>query len=76
MPCPTCDHSLHMVTDGVFHCPRCGTMLGGYADGSAAVPALVLRCRRLEAMHFLWLKSEWHSLGIAEAIHPPGERPT
>ncbi len=68
---------MHGIGHGMFHCPRCGTLQGCYADGSVTVPALVLRCRFFvqavigdsdEALH------RWRTLGIAEAIDVPQDR--
>lgn len=86
MACPTCDHTMHGVGHGVFHCPRCGTLTGCYADGSASVPSLVGRVRKLigtakghadtltypEARAFLaYLEVE----GVTESVFKPEERP-
>lgn len=61
----------------MFHCPRCGTLVGAYADGSATVPALVGRCRAFEwtiTGRYAAHANEWKSLGIAESINIPGNR--
>jgi hypothetical protein len=77
MVCPTCDHTLQSLGHGLFHCPRCGTLVGSQADGSADVPALVKRCRgfqrefrgSVEYHTTLWIR-----LGIHECIDTPAER--
>jgi hypothetical protein len=51
MPCPTCDHTMHLVIDGIFWCPRCGTLNTRYDE--ASVPKLVGRCRKMETTYFL-----------------------
>lgn len=88
MSCPTCSHSMHGLAVGAYWCPRCGTLVGGCADGSAAVPKLVERCRAFEgslrrcpdATHtvaevFHGFQLAWRALGIAEAVNPPEGRP-
>lgn len=83
MICSTCDHTMHGIGHAMYHCPRCGTLAGCYADGSVTVPALVERCRAFGAMianapgaiPVSILKSELHRLGVAEAIHKPADRP-
>jgi len=62
----------------MFHCPRCGTLVGCYADGSALVPALVARCREFgRALRHVARppdERDWHRLGIDEAIATPAQR--
>ncbi len=89
MPCPTCDHTMEGIGDAaarrIFHCPRCGTVkIETYTGDPNAwavdvfVPKLVQRCRDFaermpkEAAFGRW--SDWHRLGIAEAIDPPARR--
>ena len=83
MSCKTCDHTmvcLGQIQDGdrYFWCPRCGSLkrvvpadVGGGEDTDA--PRLVDRCREFEA----WCPQgdKWVTMGIAESIHVPGERP-
>ena len=77
MACPTCSHAMASVGSGIFHCGRCGTLIGCYSDGSAVVPKLVERCREFSAG---WDENDpaailWHRLGIAESINVPANRP-
>lgn len=45
MACPTCDHTLQRVNEGVspvtFWCPRCGTIKTGGSFEEASEPKLV-----------------------------------
>lgn len=80
MACPTCDHTMHGVGHGLYHCPRCGTLVGAYADGSAFAPALVGRVREYEKLVYsdatlIRHRQEWNQLGLAEAVRKPGDRP-
>ena len=74
-----------------FLCPRCGTLkveIDGAAEAVVYVPKLVERCRKYavtvlpEASRFGHeipgevVRSEFHRLGITEAIYRPEERPT
>lgn len=84
MSCPTCSHTMQCLWnddgDGVFHCPRCGTVQW-FEDShptKVIVPKLVERCRTFEATitgvcaeHSF----QWKSLGVAESIYRPEERP-
>lgn len=76
MPCPTCDHTMQLITRGVFWCPRCGTLkVNGQED---AAPMLVERCRQF-TWHSAWrlaphLAAEWNRLGIEESIKTPENR--
>lgn len=90
MACPICDKTLIplgccLITDQPIHwCCVCGFILP--KDGDAIEPLLIGRCRKFEEIlanaHrgpaadvvLQILRSEWHRLGIAEAIHPPEER--
>lgn len=83
MACGTCDHTMHSVGYGIFHCPRCGTLAGVYCDGTVTAPALVAKCRafgaalwRVAAAHreTLELWRHWLGLGLEDAIFTPGER--
>jgi ribosomal protein S27E len=76
---------------GIFWCPRCGTVTFGHGPhdlGMGGVPSLVQQCQAFEGglirtprdAHtmqevFGGLQASWRSLGIAEAIHTPGNRP-
>jgi hypothetical protein len=76
MPCPTCDHTMQQLTNGVFWCPRCGTLRRDGVDEFSIdmQPMLVKRCRQFTQDNgegWEW-KKLWHRLGIQEAIHPPG----
>lgn len=91
MPCPTCDHTMHViVTDyaGMRHslCPRCGThtvdhigyggIPGAVSRISTWVPKLVERCRKLRATVTDGADAcEWDRLGVMEAIYKPEDRP-
>lgn len=46
MACPTCDHTVQMIAQGVFWCPRCGSIssFNGLTTKSDS-PKLVERCR-------------------------------
>lgn len=79
MACPTCDHTLEGVGNGVFHCPRCGTMVTrGLGELVATVPKLVTRCREfgrtMSADEDAMLLTLWVGLGIDESIYLPAER--
>jgi hypothetical protein len=78
MPCPVCSHTLDGISHGMFHCPRCGTLVNCPAVGDVCVPALVRRCddfaRRLSPDRDALLLQRWHSLGIAESIATEHER--
>jgi hypothetical protein len=78
MPCPTCDHTLNGIGYGMFHCPRCGTLVGYHAHGSAMMPALVGRLRELKKMirncTAATIFQEWNRLGVNESILPEKER--
>ena len=79
MSCPTCDHTMHGIGYGMFHCPRCGTLTGAHADGSVTVPALVERVRTFYDLHYEELRMDqraaWHRIGIGEASDAPDDRP-
>ncbi len=88
MSCPTCDHTMERLTVGYFLCPRCGTVrvVGQGTEAgvtlAVVVPQLVDRCRDFEALTITngclshQAQDErvvlWE--GIAESIHPRGEK--
>ncbi len=80
MACPTCYHPMQCLDHAraLFWCPRCGTLLDRDTPISITTPMLVLRCRDFaermpkEAAFGRW--SDWHRLGIAEAIDVPARR--
>lgn len=84
MPCPTCDHTMHLlVTDPngirIHHCPRCGTVSSGEYDAepSVYVPKLVERCRKFEVLVIEGYSKGpecWNKLGIRESINTPENR--
>lgn len=41
MSCSTCDSTMQSIVDGLWHCPRCGTV--HTKDGQVYVPVLVER---------------------------------
>ena len=43
--CPTCDHTRHSITKGVFWCPRCGTL-------NDEKPKLIERVRKQKNNNF------------------------
>jgi len=82
--CPCCSHTLNGIGYGMWHCPRCGTLAGCYADGSVTIPAIVERCRKFERGLFgimveeltvSSVRQEWKSYGIAESINLKEARP-
>lgn len=88
MPCPTCSCTLGKLCDSDrgphWLCERCGTVVVYYpGDGEVVrdiyVPALVNRCRKFEPMLALVAArgdaTPWRTLGIAEAINTPENRP-
>jgi Zn finger protein HypA/HybF involved in hydrogenase expression len=76
MACGTCGHTVQKVTDGIFWCPRCGSLLEAFLEHTKVeAPKLVERCREFgERVDEYWLKT-WQHLGIAEAINLPESRP-
>ena len=73
MSCPTCDHTMESVCDGVFWCPRCGTLKSALLR-IGQTPKLVERCRKFgETLGTSWGQL-WVYLGIAEGINLPSER--
>jgi hypothetical protein len=70
------------ASPGIFWCPRCGTICGQtdipQGDRPQA-PKLVERCREFEkslvAAGMMTDVQPWRTLGIAESIHPPADRP-
>lgn len=80
MSCPTCDHTMQRVVEGVFWCPRCGTLkqpvtsnvLGIHAYDSFVQPLLIERCRTFgDSLGPAWSQL-WITQGIQESIFPPG----
>lgn len=61
---------------GMFHCPRCGTLLNCPVDGAVNVPALVERLRDFIDTAEMGPVAEmlWNKLGIAESINTPENR--
>jgi hypothetical protein len=74
---------------GFDSCDRCGTVVVTILDHPednphrrrAYVPKLVDRCRELEQYltgdqqtALEWIGIKFRQLGLAESIHPPGER--
>lgn len=45
MACPTCLHTMQSVGDGVFWCPRCGSIRTVRLETEPCVPKLVARVR-------------------------------
>lgn len=74
MACPTCDHTLEGIGYRMFHCPRCGTLVGSPVAGAVHVPALVRRCREFKVYAGATAEPNWNRLGIAESINLPGNR--
>jgi hypothetical protein len=88
MSCPTCDHTMRLVSEGevgqrCYWCPRCGTIKNGAATVPLAIsmvqePMLVERCREfeteVEARHDARLSFAWGFTGIAESINLPENR--
>lgn len=71
---------------GMLWCPACGTASQDEPNplGSYCVPKLVERCRKFidnigATIHIgdplQQVVREWYADGIAESIHPPGDRP-
>jgi hypothetical protein len=62
----------------LFWCPRCGTLRDELAS-SNHIPKLVERCRRFDELVGATVsgqsKHHWHTLGIAESINLPADRP-
>lgn len=60
-------------------CPRCGTIKDESPSGDpvreAGVPKLVERCRTLELMLDPVSLERWKSLGVADSINLPENRP-
>lgn len=79
MSCPTCGGPTRDAGSPDWQwCEADGTLTcAGPRFGSVTfTPQLVERCRDLEATPAFRVVAEvWRQLGIAEAIHPPGERP-
>ncbi len=81
MACPTCGYTMDCLGSApwLFWCHRCGTLKDATTQTTASTaPDLVQRCRDFaermpkEAAFGRW--SDWHRLGIAEAIDPPARR--
>lgn len=74
MPCPTCDATMELIGLGIFHCPRCGTVLNAGLLGAVVVPKLVGRCQQFQremGEANAGLKAAWAILGIREAVSRP-----
>ena len=88
MACPTCDHTMQRLNGDVnmfyFWCPRCGTLVeNSRGELTQEAPKLVNRCREFEASCYQasgWRDTShykrWVSIGIAESINVPTERPS
>ena len=74
MSCPTCDHTMNGIGNGVFWCPRCGTLKDDVMPYVEA-PKLVLRCRYFETSLNGVFRRTWQLNGIAESINLPCNRP-
>jgi endogenous inhibitor of DNA gyrase (YacG/DUF329 family) len=80
MSCPTCGETMtalgcKVTNDTFYWCPRCGSILP-CSESHAVAPALVERCRQLEAKGLQYMNlRDWHKLGIAESINLPAARP-
>lgn len=72
MSCPTCDHTMQSVANGVHWCPRCGTLRTSGDTWEA--PKLVDRCRAYRAGATLPWKNLWITGGIEESIFLPRDR--
>lgn len=82
MSCPTCGCTFQKVVDAeqcgrdVFWCSRCGTLSTcSTTHQEHEAPALVRRCRQFEKQERDLSELPWVSLGIAEAINKPEDRP-
>ncbi len=78
MSCPTCDHTLSGIGHGMFHCPRCGTLVNNPVEGACHVPALIRRCREFRRhmsadMDSLLIR-RWTIIGIEDSVALPAER--
>lgn len=74
MPCVTCGHTMEGIGHGMFHCPRCGTLINRVSD-YASVPALVGRCLSFKAAGLTDAQNlTWRQLGIEEATKMPAHR--
>lgn len=86
MNCPTCGDAMDDIQEpesacGRWWCQQCGTLTvghGSYTGGGA--PQLVVRCRQFET-EIAGLSDtdpfdDWQSMGIAECINTPENRPT
>jgi hypothetical protein len=76
MSCPTCDHTITGIANGVFWCPRCGSV-SDFTNNITdhAVPKLVERCRwfgESQRGDSVCLTSSWAA--IAESINLPANR--
>lgn len=83
MACPTCGQELEKEYPGedgwMAHCLRCGTLVSNDdLNGEFVyVPQLVERCRAFQAGYAdngTFTPARWTESGIAESIHPPGDR--
>lgn len=82
MACPTCSATMQGLGNGMFHCPRCGTIqrVSNSPDWTEPpyVPMLVERVRTLRMRSGVCsdCRELWYRLGIDEAIHLPADRST
>ncbi len=70
--CTTCSHTLQKIGDGIWWCPRCGTIVDQFQEHHA--PVLVERCRQFqESLGPSWL-GLWKRMGLNESIYSESER--
>lgn len=76
MSCTTCGHTIEQVINGIWWCPRCGTLKIEGGVPSESEPMLVQRCQTFEKYFDVGhpLLAQWLRLGCAESIYPPGSR--
>lgn len=79
MSCPTCDHTMRHIIEGLWWCGRCGTITVIEEDEteSSEAPKLVERCRKFEHEQLCEppYPTVWRTMGIAEAVNKPEDRP-
>lgn len=79
MACPTCDHTMQRLTDGITWCPRCGTLkydggyFGNHYQPDPDVPKLVNQIIKLiditkDNAHISLITEIIHQLGITESV--------